>query len=99
MDEAGKQHADDAKAQWKSPRAEMLEDCHHSARYRKDQLSGAQVCPQQRFSTGFIYTDDPIFIVVGARRTIRAIKVRKNITIRARLKTAIPEKRSLGSWT
>ena len=40
-----------------------------------------------------IYTDDPIFIVVGAERTLRALRMWRRITRRFRLLMAIPAKR------
>ncbi|KAL1521742.1 hypothetical protein AB1Y20_021397 [Prymnesium parvum] len=45
-----------------------------------------------------MYTDDPIFVVVGARRAIRALQVWRQLTNDLRLIMAIPEKRVLGSW-
>ncbi|KAL3916972.1 MAG: hypothetical protein SGPRY_006597, partial [Prymnesium sp.] len=35
---------------------------------------GVTVFPQQRLYAAFMYTDDPIFVVVGAARTVRAIR-------------------------
>ena len=44
-----------------------------------------------------IYTDDPIFIVVGVQRTLRALQLWRRITRRFRLIMAIPQKRRIGT--
>ena len=44
-----------------------------------------------------IYTDDPIFIVVGAARALRALRLWRTITARYRLLMAIPQKRRIGT--
>ena len=44
-----------------------------------------------------IYTDDPIFIVVGAERTVRALRLWRAITTRFKLLMAVPQKRRIGT--
>jgi len=44
-----------------------------------------------------IYTDDPIFMVIGVQRTLRALRLWRKITSRFRLLMAIPEKRKIGT--
>ena len=46
-----------------------------------------------------MYTDDPQFLVVGRENTKRALRVWRRLTSRLGLLMAIPEKRSLGSWS
>jgi len=44
-----------------------------------------------------IYTDDPVFIIVGAARTVRALRLWRSITTRFRFLMAIPQKRKVGT--
>jgi hypothetical protein len=44
-----------------------------------------------------IYTDDPIFIVIGVDRTLRALRLWREITTRFRLLMAVPQKRRIGT--
>ena len=44
-----------------------------------------------------IYTDDPIFMIVGLRRTLRALCLWREITARYQLIMAIPQKRKIGT--
>ena len=44
-----------------------------------------------------IYTDDPIFMVIGVARTVRALRLWRSITQRYNLIMAIPAKRRLGT--
>jgi hypothetical protein len=44
-----------------------------------------------------IYTDDPIFLVIGAQRTLRALTLWRSITHRFNLLMAIPDKRRIGT--
>jgi hypothetical protein len=44
-----------------------------------------------------IYTDDPIFLVIGAQRTLRALTLWRSITLRFNLLMAIPDKRRIGT--
>ena len=46
-----------------------------------------------------MYTDDPVFIVVGVQRALRALRLWRRLTDEMGLVMAIAEKRSLGSWT
>ena len=57
------------------------------------------VCAQQRLYAAFMYTDDPVVVVVGADRALRALRVWRGLTDDVRLIMAIAEKRTLGSWT
>ena len=51
---------------------------------------------QRRLYTVFMYTDDPIWIVVDVDRTLRALRVWRRLTNAVNLIMAIPEKRHLG---
>ena len=44
-----------------------------------------------------IYTDDPFFAVIGVNRTIRALRLWRDITTRFRFLMAIPAKRRVGT--
>ena len=54
-------------------------------------------CDFERLYTAYIFTDDPIFVVVGAQRALRALRVWRQLTTDTGLIMAIPEKRHLGS--
>jgi hypothetical protein len=54
---------------------------------------------QQRLYFAHVYTDDPIFGVVGVRRALAALRCWRGVTAGTGLIMAIPEKRSLGTWT
>ncbi|EOD07904.1 hypothetical protein EMIHUDRAFT_106273 [Emiliania huxleyi CCMP1516] len=57
------------------------------------------VCAQHRLYAVHMYTDDPVFIVVGVQRALRALRLWRRLTDEMGLVMAIAEKRSLGSWT
>ena len=59
----------------------------------------AFVCAQHRLYAVHMYTDDPVFIVVGVQRALRALRLWRRLTDEMGLVMAIAEKRSLGSWT
>ena len=65
---------------------------------RLEDIPEGYVCPQLRLYASFCYTDDPLHLVVGVERTLRLLRAWRNLTTRAGLLMAIPEKRSLGSW-
>jgi len=44
-----------------------------------------------------IYTDDPLFMVIGVDRTLRALRLWRAVTQRFKLLMAIPEKRRIGT--
>ena len=46
-----------------------------------------------------MFTDDPQFLVVGAERAKRALRAERRLVDSIGLLMAIPEKRSLGSWS
>lgn len=52
---------------------------------------------QRRLWAVWCYTDDPIWIVVGVDRTLRALRVWRRLTDQVGLLMAIPEKRNLGT--
>ena len=52
---------------------------------------------QRRLYSCYVYTDDPIFLVVGVSRTLRALRVWRQLTLDANLIMAIAEKRNLGT--
>jgi len=56
------------------------------------------VGPQQRLYSAYMFTDDPICVVVGVDRTLRALRAWRRLTDSVGLIMAIPEKRSLGCW-
>jgi hypothetical protein len=58
------------------------------------------VCPELRLYSGYMcmYTDDNELLFVGVRRTLRGLRVWKQIVLRINLLMAIDEKRSLGTW-
>jgi hypothetical protein len=52
--------------------------CHETRRFEdlsSTHMRPHRVCPQQRLYSVWAYCDDPIFIVVGAERTLRAATV------------------------
>ena len=53
---------------------------------------------QLRLWAVHMYTDDPIFIVVGVDRALLLLECWYKLTRRLRLLMAIPEKRNLGTW-
>ena len=56
------------------------------------------VCPQLRLYGAWMYTDDPVWGVVGVARTLRALRIWRRLTDELNLTMAIAEKRTLGSW-
>ena len=52
---------------------------------------------QRRLYSAYVYSDDPVFLVVGVERTLRALRAWRRLTTSAGLIMAIPEKRSLGT--
>ena len=46
----------------------------------------------------FIYTDDPIFIILGAERMARGLRIWNYVCSRVGLCMAIPKKRHCGTW-
>lgn len=99
MDEVEHETQDAAHQRRAHLRSELKSGCYNTSRYREQKKGGIIACPQHRLYAAFVYTDDPIFLVVGAQRAIRAIRVWRSVVSQANLLTAIPEKRSLGSWT
>lgn len=90
---------------WEADRQEVQkrsnQSCHTTRRYAAsldEQRKGIPVCPQSRLWYALMYTDDPIFIVVGASRAVRALQTWRALTQEMQLIMAIPEKRVLGSW-
>ena len=73
--------------------------CHRTRRYEKDPAGGVQVCPQQRLYASYMYTDDKVTAVVGRRRALRALRAWRETVDELNLLMAIPEKRTLGTWT
>eukprot|EP00966_Prymnesium_polylepis_P162041 3744999-Prymnesium_polylepis.1 len=56
------------------------------------------VCPNQRLYAAYIYSDDPVFIIVGVQRALRGLRVWRRLTTEARLIMADPQKRHLGTY-
>jgi hypothetical protein len=65
-------------------------------RRRVEQRHGGH---QQRLWSAMMYTDDPVFAVVGAQRALRLLSVWRKLTTDVGLIMAIPEKRTLGVWS
>ena len=55
-------------------------------------------CVQTRLWFAHMYTDDPIFAVVGVERALRLLACWHTLTTEVKLLMAIPEKRNLGTW-
>ena len=95
MDQADAEHVP---ALWRSRRAGVQassgEGCFDST------VGGrtTRVCPQERLYSIYMYLDDPICVVVGVERALRALRVWRRLTERVGLIMAIPEKRTLGTW-
>jgi hypothetical protein len=56
------------------------------------------VCPQLRPYRCFFFTDDAQMFAVGPRVKIMSLRNWRRLTNRMRLRMAIAEKRSLGTW-
>ena len=84
MDEAEATAEDEstpAAVQWQAYRSEAQltanEPCHRTRRWRaseEERAAGVMVCPQHRLYAVLMYTDDPLWIIVGRQRTMRAIR-------------------------
>lgn len=57
------------------------------------------VCPQLRLYTAYMFTDDPQFVVVSPELAKVALRAEQQLVRDIGLSMAIPEKRSLGSWS
>ena len=68
------------------------------ARSKISSRLGSRLSDQSRLYFVHMYTDDPIFGVVGVERALRLLKVWHTLTQKVRLLMAIPEKRNLGTW-
>ena len=68
------------------------------ARAKVASRTGTPAFIEQRLYFVIIYTDDPLFAVVGVDRAIRALKIWRRLTTDIGLIMAIPEKRTLGTW-
>jgi hypothetical protein len=58
----------------------------------------AEHLAQSRLYIAHMYTDDPIFAVVGVQRAIRLLKAWMRLVTELRMIMAIEEKRHLGTW-
>ena len=56
------------------------------------------VCPQLRPYRCYFFTDDAQMFAVGVRVKLMSLRNWRRLTNRMRLRMAIPEKRSLGTW-
>jgi len=56
------------------------------------------VCPQLRPYRCYFFTDDAQMFAVGVRVKLMSLRAWRRLTNRMRLRMAIPEKRSLGTW-
>lgn len=82
---------------WTAAPSKLLPDI--AAPSRLENLPPGYVCPQLRLYAGYYYTDDPQFHFVSVERTKRGLRVWRRLTNAVNLIMAIPEKRSLGSWS
>ena len=80
--------------QWTRPPAQVLPEI--SAPMT---LSEGHVRPQLRSYAGYMYTDDPQFLFAGIDNTKMGLREWRTLTEEIGLLMAIPEKRSLGSWS
>lgn len=108
MDEAESQETPTpATKRWRAARVKAQrateQPCVPTRRYENFGAGSAPtttfVCAQHRLYAVHMYTDDPVFIVVGVRRALRALRLWRRLTDEMGLVMAIAEKRSLGSWT
>ena len=78
------------------------EPCHPNRQWHQQEAVGndhsLEVCPQARLYAVYMFTDDPLWVVVGVPRTLRALRVWRRLTDELGLIMAIPEKRTLGTW-
>jgi hypothetical protein len=56
------------------------------------------VCPQLRPYRCYFFTDDAQMLAVGTKLKIMSLRNWRRLTNRMRLRMAIAEKRSLGTW-
>ena len=75
----------------KSALQELADGCTRFAELLKN-------CPSLALAVGFIYTDDPIFIVLGHQRMARALRIWTTTCADIGLLMAIPAKRQCGTW-
>ena len=94
-------HTSPALTAWLAERAKVPGDpgCYRTRRHEADSSrASVRVCPQERLYAVYMFTDDPVWVVVGVERTLRALRTWRRLTDSLGLIMAIPEKRSLGSW-
>ena len=82
---------------WTARPQDLLPDI--AAPTRVSDIPPGYVCPQLRLYACYYYTDDPQFHFVSVERTKRGLRVWRRLTEAVGLIMAIPEKRSLGSWS
>ena len=61
-------------------------------------IPAGYVCPQLRPYRCYFFTDDAQMFAVGVRVKLMSLRNWRRLTNRMRLRMAIPEKRSLGTW-
>ena len=79
-----------------SYRQQAMERSADFARWVKSR-GGVHSAAAQLFAV-FIYTDDPIFIVLGAEHMARALRIWNSVCSRIGLLMAVPEKRQCVTW-
>eukprot|EP00900_Chrysochromulina_parva_P017747 jgi/Chrpa1/25974/Chrysochromulina_OHIO_Genome00027933-RA len=82
--------------QWTAPPSERLPAIPAPARLRD--IPPGYVCPQLRPYRCFFFTDDAQMFAVGPKLKIMSLRNWRRLTNRMRLRMAIAEKRSLGTW-
>ena len=79
---------------WRRARAPLCRDEHAPELESPCEPDPAQL----RLWVAHMYTDDPIFVVVGVERALLLLRCWHLLTRRLQLIMAIPEKRNLGTW-
>ena len=82
--------------QWTAPPSERKPPIPAPARLRD--IPKGYVCPQLRPYRCYFFTDDAQMLAVGTKVKILSLRVWRRLTNQMRLRMAIAEKRSLGTW-
>ena len=81
---------------WTAPPSQRLPDI--AAPTGIDLIPNGYACPQLRPYRLYMFTDDAQSLTVGVQVTLLSLRVWRRLTDSLRLRMAIPEKRSLGTW-
>ena len=85
--------------QWRGARADMAATLRLPCRSTAAacDIAVPPTCEYERLYAAYVFTDDPVFVVVGAERTVRALRTWRRLTADSGLIMASPQKRHLGS--